>query len=69
MGFRFQKRMKLRYGAGLNLSKSGVSSYRGKYGSIGSGRLLQKSLCMRVDQNDYSKGYWKLFRTSPIWLI
>ena len=36
MGFRYQKRIKLGKGAGLNVSKSGVSaSYRTKYGSIG----------------------------------
>ena len=36
MGFRYQKRINLGKGAGLNLSKSGVSaSYRTKYGSIG----------------------------------
>src|ERR1700694_4692336 len=36
MGFRFQRRINLGGGAGLNLSKSGISpSYRTKYGSIG----------------------------------
>ena len=36
MGIRYQKRINLGKGAGLNLSKSGVSaSYRTKYGSIG----------------------------------
>ncbi len=36
MGFRYQKRVKLGKGAGLNFSKTGVSaSYRTKYGSIG----------------------------------
>jgi hypothetical protein len=36
MGFRFQRRIKLGGGAGLNLSKSGVStSVRSKYGSVG----------------------------------
>lgn len=37
MGFRYQKRVKLGKGVGLNVSKSGVSpSLRTKYGSIGS---------------------------------
>lgn len=36
MGFRFQRRIKLGGGAGLNLSKSGVStSVRSRYGSVG----------------------------------
>jgi hypothetical protein len=36
MGMRYQKRVNLGGGAGLNLSKSGISSsYRTKYGSIG----------------------------------
>jgi hypothetical protein len=36
MGFRYQKRINVGNGVGLNLSKSGVStSYRTKYGSIG----------------------------------
>jgi len=36
MGFRYQRRINLGGGAGLNLSKSGISaSYRTKYGSIG----------------------------------
>ncbi|MBN4085038.1 DUF4236 domain-containing protein [Flavobacteriaceae bacterium AH-315-B10] len=37
MGFRFQKRIKLGKGLGLNISKSGISSsYRTKRGTIGS---------------------------------
>lgn len=37
MGFNYSKRVNLGNGVGLNVSKSGVSSsYRGKYGSIGS---------------------------------
>ncbi|MFM2157480.1 MAG: hypothetical protein RL516_2229 [Bacteroidota bacterium] len=37
MGFRFQKRVSLGSGLGLNISKSGVSpSYRTRYGSISS---------------------------------
>lgn len=36
MALRYQKRINLGRGAGLNLSKSGVSaSYRGRHGSIG----------------------------------
>ncbi len=36
MGIRYQKRIKLGKGVGLNVSKSGVSpSLRTKYGSIG----------------------------------
>lgn len=36
MGFRYQKRIKISKGAGVNISKSGVSaSFRTKYGSIG----------------------------------
>lgn len=36
MGFRYQKRIKISKGAGINISKSGVSgSFRTKYGSIG----------------------------------
>ena len=36
MGFRFQKRINLGGGAGINLSKSGAGfSYRTKYGSFG----------------------------------
>jgi len=37
MGFRYQKRVNLGDGVGVNISKSGLStSYRTKYGSIGS---------------------------------
>ena len=37
MGFRFQRRVSLGGGLGLNLSKSGVSpSYRTRYGSVSS---------------------------------
>lgn len=37
MGFRYQKRVNLGEGLGINISKSGISSsYRSKYGSIGS---------------------------------
>ena len=37
MSFRFQKRIKLGKGLGLNLSKKGVSaSYRTKRGTVGS---------------------------------
>lgn len=37
MGFRYQKRVRLARGTGLNLSSGGIStSYRNKYGSIGS---------------------------------
>ena len=37
MGFRYQKRIKLGKGLGLNISKSGVSSsFRTKRGTIGS---------------------------------
>lgn len=37
MGLRYQKRINLGNGYGLNLSKSGISSsYRSKYGSVGS---------------------------------
>ncbi|TMM28662.1 DUF4236 domain-containing protein [Polaribacter aestuariivivens] len=37
MGFRYQKRIKLGKGLGLNVSKSGISSsYRTKKGTIGS---------------------------------
>lgn len=37
MGFRFQRRLNLGKGLGLNVSKSGIgSSFRGRYGSIGS---------------------------------
>lgn len=37
MGFRYQKRIKLGKGLGLNISKSGISpSYRSKSGSVGS---------------------------------
>ena len=37
MGFRYQKRIKLGKGFGLNISKSGISSsYRTKKGTIGS---------------------------------
>ncbi|MGI9278145.1 MAG: DUF4236 domain-containing protein [Endozoicomonas sp.] len=37
MGFRFQKRLKLGKGLGINVGKKGPSSvsYRGKHGSIG----------------------------------
>lgn len=36
MGFRFQRRINLGQGFGLNLSKSGIgASTRGKYGSVG----------------------------------
>ena len=36
MGLRYQKRVNLGNGYGLNLSKSGISSsYRSKYGSVG----------------------------------
>ena len=37
MGFRFYRRIPLGGGAGVNISKSGIStSFRGKFGSLGS---------------------------------
>ncbi|MFC3717113.1 DUF4236 domain-containing protein [Luteimonas soli] len=44
MGFRFQRRLNLGKGLGLNVSKSGIgSSFRGRYGSIGSTGLSIRS--------------------------
>lgn len=57
MGFRFQRRIKLGGGAGVNLSKSGVStSVRARYGSVGTKGF---SIRTGVPGLTYRSGYRK----------
>ena len=57
MGFRYQKRIKLGKGLGLNISKSGVSSsYRTQKGSIGSkGFLIRTGIPGLTYRKTFSK--------------
>ena len=58
MGFRFQRRINLGKGAGLNLSKSGVStSVRTRYGTIGSkGFSVRTGVSGLTYRSRYRKG-------------
>lgn len=75
MGFRFQKRIKLGGGLGLNVSKSGISpSLRTSKGTISSKRLSVKTGISGVTyQKNFSKaknnGCLLLFAFSGLLLI